>query len=593
MKAIYKSMVVAAAIVAANPGMAAPATTLQEIVESAVTNNPEVQSRYHNYKAAEQEQNAARGGFFPKVDLISSIRTQEKVFSNVNNTNIPDRQTQLVLKQMLFDGFATSNEVSRLGHAARVRYYELLSAMQNTALETVKAYNDVLRYRQLVSYAEDNYIVHKQLFDKIEERVGAGVGRRVDLEQANGRLALAEANLLTETTNLHDVTARFQRLVGDLPADTLSDVDYFRAGVEQSPADALKLAYNQNPDLLASIENIIATEDEVKTKKARYSPRLDLQGKKSLDVSSDGRNSTAAADYLELTLTFNLFNGLTDKSLISQSVEKLNTSQDLRDKACVDTRQQLVIAYNDISQLKGQLDFRDQHQLSIEKAREAYRRQFDIGQRTLLDLLDTENEYFQARRTYTNTERDLYNAYARTYASQGELLKKLNVTRSDVPELTPTDYNAYATCQAVAPEVVKIDKVALLAKARPLNTEPLKPAEVKFGEADLVKSTVNDWASAWQAKDYNRYIGFYADNFVPEKGSRAAWLQQRKQRFAAPGTIVVELKDLKVSLDGTQAQASVSFMQHFSSGKYSDDTMKYLTLEKTNNRWLITKESSR
>lgn len=85
----------------------------------------------------------------------------------------------------------------------------------------MKAYIDALRYRDLVQYAKDNYVINKQLFDRIQERVTAGVARKVDLEQATVRLALAEANLLTETTNLHDVIARLQGLYGELPPETL------------------------------------------------------------------------------------------------------------------------------------------------------------------------------------------------------------------------------------------------------------------------------------------------------------------------------------------------------------------------------------
>jgi len=71
----------------------------------------------------------------------------------------------------------------------------------------------------------------------------------------------------------------------------------------------------------------------------------------------------------------------------------------------------------DIHNLSRQLGFLDQHQLAIEKAREAYRKQFDIGQRSLLDLLDTENEYFQARRAYVNATYEHAIAHARTLAA--------------------------------------------------------------------------------------------------------------------------------------------------------------------------------
>ncbi len=465
-------------------------TNLKQIVEQAITTNPKVQASFHNYKAALQDQKAAQGNYYPHADIISRYGSYERLTPNIANTQIPRSQTDLALSQMLFDGFATRSEVNRLDHAARVQYYELQNSMQEVALDSSGAYLDVQRYRQLIEYAEENYIAHKQLFDRIEKRVGAGVARRVDLEQASGRLALAEANLLTEMTNLQNVSARFQRLTSDLPADTLQEVDFFESGVQPTANDALAVAYRQNPQLLGAIENIVATEQEVKGRKSQYLPRLDLNARKNIDASSDGRNSSLAADMIELRATFNLFNGFTDMARIEQAAEKLNVSHDLRDKACIDTRQTLVIAYNDIESLTEQLDYRNQHQLSIEKAREAYRKQFDIGQRTLLDLLDTENEYFQARRTYTNTEKDLHTAYARTYASEGDLLNKLDVIRADLPDLGQSDYTEnYATCQSVAPEMIRIDKAKLMANAAPISVANEKMIANK---SDAEKSVTSD-----------------------------------------------------------------------------------------------------
>jgi adhesin transport system outer membrane protein len=448
----------------------ASSVTLRDLVEKTITANPEVQASYHTYLAAEQEHNAAIGGYLPRIDLISTGRIQERMTPNYNNTQTPDLQTQFVLHQMLFDGFATRNTVNRLGHAARVRYYQIQSAMQNVAMDTVKAYMDTLKYRQFVDYASDNYAVHKQLFNLVEERAVSGVGRRVDLEQANARLNLAEANLLTQTTNLQNVEARYQRLTGELPPAELPEVDFFKTNVDPTSAKALETTYQKNPDILAAIENIIATENELNASRGKYSPRLDLLGTKTVQTSNDGRNNINAGDSIQLTMSYNLFNGFSDKAVVGQTIEKLYNSKDLRDKACRDTRQTLVIAYNDVINLKAQLPLRDQHQLSIEKAREAYRKQFNIGQRTLLDLLDTENEYFNSRMNYTTTERDLATAYARTYAGQGELLSKLGVVRADLPEIAQEDpIEEYKTCQAIAPEMKRINLDEIVSKAKPLN----------------------------------------------------------------------------------------------------------------------------
>ena len=210
---------------------------LKQLVEKTISSNPEVQSKYHAYLGAGYEQDAVKGGFLPKVDIQSTYRKQEDINSvrNSTGTEIPRFNNELVLRQMIFDGLATPNEVNRLGHAKRVRYYELQAAMQDITLEFMRAYIDILRFKQLSEYAKTNYVTHKQLFDKIKERVDAGVARRVDLEQATGRLALAEANLLTEMTNLHDMTARVQRLLGELPPDTLEQPDFYALGTQATP----------------------------------------------------------------------------------------------------------------------------------------------------------------------------------------------------------------------------------------------------------------------------------------------------------------------------------------------------------------------
>ncbi|HZV61586.1 MAG TPA: TolC family outer membrane protein [Methylophilaceae bacterium] len=600
MKRFYQTGVGAVVLCSALVAHAEAPPTLQEIVAKTVTSNPEVQAQYHTFRAAEYERDVARGELLPHADINSTYRRQEDVGPNIGNTNIPERQTQLILSQLLFDGFATRNEVNRLSHAARVRYYELLATMQNIALEVVRTYIDIQRFRQLVSFAQDNYIVHKQLFDRIQERVEAGVGRRVDLEQASGRLALAEANLLTELTNLHDVEARYQRLVGELPPATLLDVDFYKSGVSPTATEALQLAYQQNPSLLSTIENIIAAQREVASRRGVYSPRLDLQARKNLDVSSDGANSTSAADVLELTLRFNLFNGGSDKAAVNQTLERLNNSEALRDRACVDTRQELVIAYNDIQRLKEQLIYRDQHQLAIEKAREAYRKQFDIGQRTLLDLLDTENEFFQARRTYAVTEKDLYIAFARTYATQGELLARLGVSRSDLPEFTRADYMDNETvCQAVAPTMIKLDKAALVADAKPISdtlvslvNKQISQPKVLPNEKEVVAGRIQQWVTAWEQKNFDAYINMYSKNFEPVGfRNKEAWLENRKQRIAKSGPIRITLQDINITVTGNKAIAE--FMQIYSSPTYSDKVMKQLVLEleQENKQWVIVKET--
>ena len=461
------------AVLAALPAVVAAAAPapLQDAARKAVVTNPEVQARWHAFRAAGADQDAARGGYLPQVDLSTSIGRESQKRPGTSTDYYTHSNATLSLNQMVYDGFYTRSEVARLGYARLARYYEIVDASESAALEAVRAYADVQRYRDLVALAKQNYFEHKQVYDQIAERAGAGVGRRVDLEQATGRLALAESNLLTEVSNLHDVSARYQRIVGELPADALPAMGdkLGLEGIPPSAGDALRKAFNTSPALNAAVENVRAGQAAIETRRAAYHPRVDLRASQAVDRNLDNLDGRSRDGVVELVLTYNLFRGGSDDARIRQSAESLNQAKDLREKACRDLRQTLSIAYNDVNRLEEQLRYLDQHQLSIEKAREAYRRQFDIGQRTLLDLLDSENEYFQARRAYTNARYDRITAEARTLSGMGQLMQALDVAREDLPSAAEagqdrSGIDAASLCPADAPAALQIDKAALLSE---------------------------------------------------------------------------------------------------------------------------------
>lgn len=198
-------------------GLMSPGSSdLQRVVQQAISTNPEVQAAWRELRASGQDRRAAWGNYLPSVDVNAGVGQEDREHDGRGSYDTD--YAEVALTQMIYDGFATSSEVERLDRAELVRYYELLGASEEVSLEAVRAYLDVQRYRELVRLAQDNYAKHLEVFNQIEERTLSGAGRGVDLEQISGRLALAESNLMTEASNLHDVTARYQRIVGDLPA---------------------------------------------------------------------------------------------------------------------------------------------------------------------------------------------------------------------------------------------------------------------------------------------------------------------------------------------------------------------------------------
>ena len=164
---------------------------LLDAVRKAVASNPEVQARWHGYQAATAERDVARGGYFPRIDLNADVGRRWRKEPHESRDEWNYSGGGLDLNQMIYDGFATSSEVKRMSYTRLVRYYELLDASENVGLEVIQAYADVERQRELVEHAKANYVAHKQVYDRLNDRTTAGVSRRVDLDQAAGRLALA------------------------------------------------------------------------------------------------------------------------------------------------------------------------------------------------------------------------------------------------------------------------------------------------------------------------------------------------------------------------------------------------------------------
>lgn len=588
------------------PALAA-ATNLRDAVAQAILQNPEVKLRYHSFLASTQEQRASEGGFLPRVDatLFGGRETKDSP-TLVGSRDFTHTGASIQLRQMLFDGFATRNDVRRLGHAKLARYYELLNVTDDTALEAARAYLDVLRYRKLTELARENYITHRDLHSQLAERAAAGVGRKVDLEQAAGRLALAESNWLTDANNLHDVTARYNRLVGERPADKLADV----AGLDkQLPKDKdfVSTAVRNNPGFLAAVSGIRSSRADAKVREASNLPTLELQARKSVDNNLDGVSGRTNNGALQVVLNYNLYRGGADTARIKQYAELLNAAYDLRDKSCRDVQQTIQIAWNDSLRLLDQINLLQQYELSTSKAHDAYRQQYDIGQRTLLDLLDTENELFSARRSLTSADYDLQLANIRVLAASGRLVPALNLRPlvEDVPEQvdgTSPDDDALA-CNPTLGKLTSLDKAGL----PPINNNALKPKEAaaapgapaantpvataaKDDKAEL-KAVVTRWLAAWNSKNTKDYFAAYSKTFQPAQSlDIAAWKKLRSERLDKKEKYQVDIGEVAIKqLEGDKAV--VEFSQRYAAPSFTDDVIKTLDLVREKDAWKISKET--
>lgn len=596
-----------AAFALAAQAQTAPNAGLSAAAQKAIDSNPEVTARLNALRAATDEISVARGGYLPRVDLSASVGRDSDRLTNRNpeSQSLNRNGVALSANQVLWDGLQTRREVERLGHAKLTRYFEFLSATEEAALEASRAYIDVQRYRKLVELAQDNYVQHRYVQDQLQSKVKAGVGRGVDSEQANARLALADSNLTTEAANLHDVSARYLRVVGEAPASNQAAAQGLDKGISSSSDDTTNQAVMGSATVEAAVENLRAAKAQASGQKSNYQPKVEARVRSGVGKNFDGIETQKRDTSAEILMSWNLYNGGSDQARARQLANLVNQAADQRDKACRDVRQTASIAHNDIQKLKDQLTALDRNVLAIEKARDAYRQQFDIGQRSLLDLLNSENELYTAKRAYVNAEADLHLAFARTHAAKNSLTANLGLnpsadTANERGQNWQAAEDAAQRCPAISIDAPTINREELNNRARKLsgpavaNAAPVAASTASspaIAAVPTVTERLRGWASAWATKDIDRYMGVYAKDFAPARSTSAKWINERRRLLSKPGPIEVQLTQVKAEARGDAVVTS--FTQNYTSQNFKDSSFKALTWKLIDGQWVIVNESNR
>ncbi|HEY6611789.1 MAG TPA: TolC family outer membrane protein, partial [Pseudomonas sp.] len=411
--------------------LSAHGQTLSEAMQSALEVHPEIQAGIHARLSVEEQMKAAKGGYLPQVDLLAGYG-RENTDSPGTRGNAHDTETltrgesSLRLQQMLFDGFATSGEVGRQRATVNARAYELLGSSEQTALRVAEVYLDVLRREALVRLAEDNLRSHERIYDQIRLRSERGVGRMADLDQAEARLAQARNNLLTEQVNLSDAQVNYFSVVGRNPSE-LTQPSTLSGQLPTSLQDAREELLSNNPLLSSAQSDVQAAEHQYAVAKSTFYPRFDAELSRSADNNIDGSTGHQNEWRAMLNMRYNLFAGGSNKADLQSKAYQINQTMDIRNNALRVLNEDLGLAWNALDNARQQLPIAQQYVDYSTRVRTSYQKQFTLGDRTLLDLLDSENELFTASRRLEDVRYTERFTQYRIKAITGTLLKSQGV----------------------------------------------------------------------------------------------------------------------------------------------------------------------
>lgn len=422
----------------------ASAISLQESIQKVLDDNPQVQAAKSERRAVENEISQAKAGYLPTIELNAGIGWEESNNPTTRGRTATDpdkgsvfmhrEEAGVLARQMLFDGLATPNEVARQEARTNARAYTVFGQSEIIGLAGVDAYLKVLRRQELLDLAKDNLQLHLRTNDQIRMRSERGIGKRADADQSAGRVALAEKNVLSETGNLRDAQTTFQRVIGVLP-DKVDEIAPPGTALPATMEEAIDQALANHPTLKSAASDVDSAYSQHETAKAPFMPRFDIEAGGTHNYNLDGIRGTNSDMTAMLRMRYNIFNGGKDVARREQTAQLINQAKDIRDNTHRQVVESMRLSWVAHETLSSQLEFFKQHVDSTGKTISAYQQQFDIGQRTLLDLLDTYNESYTARSNYINAKYDELFSQFRILASKGELNKYLG---TKLPEETKT-----------------------------------------------------------------------------------------------------------------------------------------------------------
>ncbi len=416
----------------------AAAITLEESVQLAVRTHPTVMAAVSVKHAADKVVDEARSEFFPHIDGRASTgfersRTPGTIGRAANNIVLPTGRTpgkgtvdmmntssNITLRQMLFDGFETINRTRAARVRTKVANYQVHDAQELIALRAAQAYISVVRSREIVALAEENVQTHVEVLNDVRLRAQQGGGSIADVRQAETRLALAQTRLTELRGDMRDAETDFIEAVGITP-EAMDQPEVPESALPASMEDAVEAALASNPAVLAAITTVDARRTDVTASKGVFWPRVDAELSAEANQNVQGSRGPERFMRAFAVARWNLFSGGGHLARTRRLAELAGEAVQLEAETKRLISEQMRTDFNAYRVAVDRLPTLEDRVLAADQVVVAYRQQFQLGQRTLLDVLDTENELFEARVALVTGESDVLDGSYRVLSTIGVL----------------------------------------------------------------------------------------------------------------------------------------------------------------------------
>lgn len=428
------------------PPPAGSAVTVADTIYGVLRHHRALRGMQENRQVLEHELRRARAGFGPSVDVQGQAGGSLLSDNSTRNRDL-DKQMYGVgeisgrLTQPIWDGFATRSRVRNAKSTLESVKARVFDTATTLSLDGIIAHIDLLRRRTIYALSERNVEQHRAILGQTQDRTNLGADTEADVSQAQSRLARALSSLAEAKAALIVAEDTYSRLTGMPPVARMQAVAMPPESFT-GPKPVFELAEQHNPKLAAYMQDIRAAQADRQLAESSFYPTFNAEAGPSYSDRGGAYDRWVYSFDVVGTMRWNVFNSGADVAETKAASARIRQARQTMYDFVDDLRLDIESTWTNYVAAQEQYRHYSEAIKYNEFTRTAYLEQFQLGKRSLLDVLDAENELYSSS-TLAETARGniLVGAY-RLCALTGNLLPMLSIdTRplSDNPARDPKD----------------------------------------------------------------------------------------------------------------------------------------------------------
>ncbi|WP_404426680.1 TolC family outer membrane protein [Thalassospira australica] len=400
----------------------ASAESLEDALIKAYQSNPTLEAGRASLRATDEEASQALSNWRPNVSLSGEAGFRE-YNTDVDGTEEDNSLTPYTVgaevTQPLYRGGRTIAETDRAESRIRAARAALRSSEQDVLLQVATAYFNVLRDTAVVELNQNNVRVLERQLEATRDRFSVGEVTRTDVSQAEARLAGSKADLISAQGDLANTSAQYERLVGNRPENL--EIPNSLAGLPTSVTDVLAIAQEQHPDVVQAQYTEDAAKSDIRLSEGSLYPEVNLTAgvQRAYEASQDDLTADSAEILAQVTVP------LYQQGAVYSSVRAAKQTAG-QARVQVDEARRAVIenatsSWETLVTARASIESQQAQVSSAEVALDGVQREASVGSRTVLDVLDQEQELLTARVNLVGSRRDAAVAEFQVKAAMGAL----------------------------------------------------------------------------------------------------------------------------------------------------------------------------